>query len=88
MLAIARRGEEYGATLRREIGRSSATGDQRAAGLLLDLRAVAEQRDGLADFARRVGEIRERHARKVKFLERIDGLERVAQAEAASGSPE
>jgi hypothetical protein len=41
----------------------------------LDLRAVAEERDALPDFARRVVEIRERHARKARFLERIGDLE-------------
>jgi hypothetical protein len=56
------------------IERSAASGYDRAAGLLLDLRAVAEERDAMADFTRRVVGIRERHARKARFLQRISDV--------------
>lgn len=71
LLAIARRGEGVWRDVEAEIGRSNASGYDRAAGLLLDLRAVAEERDGLPDFTRRIVDIRERHARKSRFIQRI-----------------
>jgi hypothetical protein len=79
LLAIARRGEGVWRDVEAEIGRGNATGYDRAVGLLLDLRTVARQRDALAEFDRRVAEIREQNARKAKFLERIDRAELTPQ---------
>ena len=45
--------------------------DQKAASLLLDLRAVAEERGALPDFEKRLRAIRERHARKQQFVGRL-----------------
>lgn len=50
---------------------TATTGYDRAAGLLLDLKAVAEEHDAAPDFARRVVGIPERHAGKARFLQRI-----------------
>jgi hypothetical protein len=43
----------------------------RAVALLLDLRALAEQNRALPEFRTRVSDLRERHARKSTFLERL-----------------
>jgi len=40
-------------------------------GLLLDLRAVAEERGAMPDFDKRLRAIRERHARKQQFVVRL-----------------
>jgi hypothetical protein len=74
LLAIARRGEGVWRDVEAEIERSSASGYDRAAELLMDLRTVADERDSLPEFARRVVAIRERHARKARFLQRIVDL--------------
>ncbi|MGD0434230.1 MAG: hypothetical protein ABSA58_24385 [Acetobacteraceae bacterium] len=74
LLAVARRGEGVWRDVEAEIQRANATSYGRAVDWLLDLRAVAEERDVLPDFSRRLSEIRERHARKVRFLERIEDL--------------
>jgi len=71
LVAIARRGEGVWRDVEAEIERSNVASYDRAMGLLLDLRAVAGERDTLPEFTRRIGEIRERHARKARFLQRI-----------------
>ncbi len=58
-----------------EIQRRDAPGYDRAADLLFDLQAIATEERTLADFARRLEAIRENHARKGKFIERLKGLE-------------
>ena len=74
LLAIARRGEGPWRDVEAEIERSNASSYDRAADLLLDLKAIADERDMVPDFARRVVAIRERHARKARFLQRIASL--------------
>jgi hypothetical protein len=69
--AIARRGEGVWREVEAEIERRSATGYDRAASLLLDLRAVAEDRGAMPDFDKRLRAIRERHARKQQFIMRL-----------------
>ena len=71
LLAIARRGESVWREVEAEIERRNATGYDRAAGLLLDLHALARQRGGMEDFLRRLRAIRVRHARKERFIERL-----------------
>lgn len=44
---------------------------ENAVALLLDLQAVCEQKNALAEFSRRFTEIRERHQRKVSLIERL-----------------
>ena len=56
----------------REINRMHASGYDRAVGLLVDLRALAEESGTGNDFAERIQSIRERHYRKWKFIERLD----------------
>ncbi len=57
-----------------EIERRNASGYAWAVDLPPDLRAVADERDGLPAFTGRVAQIRERYAKKARFLQRIVGL--------------
>lgn len=56
----------------REINCMHASAYDRAVGLLVDLRALAEESGTGDDFAERIQSIRERHCRKWKFIERLD----------------
>ena len=69
--AIARKGESVWREVEAEIERRNATGYDKAAGLLLDLQAVAEERGAMPDFDKRLRAIRERHARKQQFIMRL-----------------
>lgn len=72
--AIARRGEGVWREIEAEIERRNASGYDKAASLLLDLKAIAGERGAIGDFIRRLGAIRARHARKERFIERLRGL--------------
>jgi hypothetical protein len=69
--ALARRGESVWQEVELEIERRNALGYDRAVALLIDLKALTEQRSTPADFAERLAAIRNRHARKPRFLERL-----------------
>jgi hypothetical protein len=73
--AIARRGESVWREVEAEIERRNAPGYDRAASLLFDLKAIAEECGTMPDFAGRLRTIRERHSRKEKFLERLATIE-------------
>ena|ERR1700681_473094 len=68
---IARRGESVWREVEAEIERRNAAGYDKAANLLLDLQAVAEDRSAMPDFEKRLRAIRERHARKQQFVVRL-----------------
>lgn len=72
--AIVRRGESVWREVEAEIERRNAAGYDQAAGLLFDLRAIAEARGTLIDFGRRLRDIRERHSGKWRFLERLAAM--------------
>jgi hypothetical protein len=72
--AIARRGESVWSEIESEIERRNAPGYDKAASLLLDLRTIAEERGAIEDFAGRLRTIRERHARKERFIERLAAI--------------
>lgn len=72
--ALARRGESVWREIEAEIERRSAAGYDKAAGLLVDLKAIAEEGGTVPDFARRLQAIRDRHGRKARFIERLKGL--------------
>ncbi len=74
LVAIARRGESVWREIETEIERRSAAGYDKAAGLLFDLKAIAEERGTIKDFLRRLRAIRERHVRKGQLIERLAGL--------------
>jgi hypothetical protein len=71
LVAIARRGESVWREVEAEIERRNSTSYDKAAALLLDLQAVAEERGALPDFDRHLRAIREQHARKERFIERL-----------------
>jgi hypothetical protein len=72
--ALARRGETVWQEVETEIERRNAPGYDKATTLLLDLRSIAETRGTLAEFALRLHQIRERHARKERFIERLAAI--------------
>jgi len=69
--AIAQRGENAWREVESEIERRNASGYDKAAGLLLDLQAVADERGTMPDFTKRLRAMRERHAHKEPFIERL-----------------
>jgi len=72
--AIVRRGESVWREIEAEIERRNASGYDKAVGLLLDLRVIATEKGATEDFVRRLGRIRDRHARKERFIERLAKL--------------
>jgi hypothetical protein len=71
---VARKGESVWNEIESEIARRNPKGYDRAASLLGDLRILAEERGTLPDFAGRLRAIRERHAGKQRFIERLTGM--------------
>lgn len=72
--AIAKRGEAVWREIENEIERRNAPGYDTAARLLRDIKTIAEENGTAQDFSRRLGQIRERHARKERFIERLRGF--------------
>lgn len=72
--AIARRGESVWREIDAEIERRNAAGYDRATALLFGLRAIAEEKGETKSFDRRLQTVRERHARKGNFIERLKRL--------------
>ena len=72
--ALKRQGTSVWREVELEIERRNASGYDRAAGLLFDLKAIAAEEGTLAGFARRLDGLHARHARKGKFIERLQGL--------------
>ena len=72
--ALKRRGTSVWRDVELEIERRNASGYDKAAGILFDLKAIAVEDGALAGFARRLDTLRERHARKGKFIERLQEL--------------
>ena len=71
---LMRRGEAVWDEVESEIVRRNAPGYERAAALLFDLEAIAIEDGTEADFTRRLVGIRDRHAGKRRFLDRLEGL--------------
>ncbi|CAN7373408.1 hypothetical protein [Rhizobium leguminosarum] len=63
-----------------EIERRNASGYNKAASLLADLKTIVEQNGGTADFIRRLHSIHERHAQKGRFIDRLNAFDYPAQA--------
>jgi hypothetical protein len=70
-LALARRGEGVWRDVEAEIELRAASAYDKAVGLLVELQAIAKERDTISDFHHRLAAIRERHARKSAFIERL-----------------
>lgn len=72
--ALAKRGEAAWQEIENEIGRRNASGYDNAAHLLHDLATIAGEQHTVRDFRNRLNDIRERHHRKQKFLDRLKSL--------------
>jgi len=68
---IKRRGESVWREIEQEIERRNPSGYDRAACLLSDLQALAEEQKDQQDFDHRLALIRARHEKKGKFIERL-----------------
>ncbi|TPI45611.1 hypothetical protein FJW05_17320 [Mesorhizobium sp. B2-9-1] len=71
---LRQRGENVWEEVEIEIGRRNPAGYDKAAALLSDLLALAEKQGSTEDFRLRLQSIRERHAGKGRFLERLVAL--------------
>jgi len=72
--ALVQRGEAVWTEIEADIARRNATGYDRAAALLLDLKTIANERGTATDFAHRLDAIRDRHARKKRLIEQLKAL--------------
>lgn len=68
---IVQRGESVWREIETEIERRNAAGYDKATSLLLDLRAISKEKGASNDFIQRLQEIRDRHARKERLIERL-----------------
>lgn len=71
---LAQRGTGVWDEVETEIERRNASGYDRATALLVDLEVLAGEQGTRAEFARRMASVRERHAGKRRFIERVEGL--------------
>ncbi|TPI62755.1 hypothetical protein FJ417_06825 [Mesorhizobium sp. B3-1-7] len=71
---LRQRGENVWEEVEIEIGRRNPAGYDKAAALLSDLLALAEKQGSTEDFRLRLQSLRERHAGKGRFLERLGAL--------------
>ena len=69
--ALRRRGADVWREVETDVERRNASGYDRATSLIVDLRAVAQEDDAMAEFASRLDALRKRHARKQRFIERL-----------------
>ncbi|TJW63728.1 MAG: hypothetical protein E5V97_10900 [Mesorhizobium sp.] len=69
--ALRQRGENVWAEVETEIMRRNPAGYDKAAALLSDLSVLAEREGSTEEFRRRLQAIRERHAGKGRFIERV-----------------
>jgi hypothetical protein len=74
LAAVAARGELVWRDVENEIERRNAAGYDRAKALLVDLRDVATSQERTNEFERRVGALRQQHARKGQFIDRLRSL--------------
>lgn len=70
--SMKRRGDRVWNEVEREIDYKSSSSYDRAIALLVDLRALAQEAGTEVAFANRIQSIRERHARKLRFIERLN----------------
>ena len=75
LVVVRRRGAAVWREVETEIEKRNAGGYDRALALLLDLRALAEEDGTPAAFLGRVRSLRDRHSRKLRFMERLQQVE-------------
>ena len=75
LVVVRRRGTAVWREVETEIEKRNAGGYDRALALLLDLRALAEEDGTPAAFSDRVRSLRDRHSRKLRFMERLQQVE-------------
>ncbi|WP_299441517.1 hypothetical protein [uncultured Rhodospira sp.] len=71
---LRRRGTAVWRDIEGDIEQRNASGYDRAAQTLADLKTLADEQGTAADFARRLADLHERHARKRTFLDRLRDL--------------
>ena len=71
---IKLRGEEAWSEVESEITRGNASGYDHATALLSDLKHLAAEEGTTTDYSQRLSDIRKRHSRRKKFLERVRNL--------------
>ncbi|WP_294535759.1 hypothetical protein [uncultured Rhodoblastus sp.] len=76
LAAVAARGELAWREVDNEIERRNAAGYDRAKALLADLGDVASSQGATNEFERRVGVLRQKHARKGQFIDRLRSIDR------------
>lgn len=76
LVVVRRRGAAAWREVETEIEKRNAGGYDRALALLVDLRALAEEDGTLAAFLDRVRSLRDRHSRKLRFMERLQQVDR------------
>ncbi|RWM06361.1 MAG: hypothetical protein E5X80_20585 [Mesorhizobium sp.] len=74
LVAIRQRGESVWRDVEDEIMRRNPAGYDKATALLSDLQALAEKQGSVEEFRLRLQSIRERHAGKGRFIERLEAL--------------
>ncbi|WP_294538276.1 hypothetical protein [uncultured Rhodoblastus sp.] len=74
LAALAARGEAAWREVDTDIERRNATGYDRAKSLLADLRDVASSQGRMNEFEQRLGALRQKHARKAQFIDRLRSL--------------
>jgi hypothetical protein len=72
--ALKRRGETVWTDVEAAVALRNTTGYDKAAALLADLRMLAQEPEDFAGFRLRLEDIRERHVRKGRFLEKLVSL--------------
>jgi len=70
----SRKGDAVWHEIEAQVKRRNASGYDKAAALLLDLQTIAKERRTTDDFTRRLSAIRERHARKERFIQRLRAM--------------
>ncbi|MCY4152395.1 MAG: hypothetical protein OXE94_09205 [Aestuariivita sp.] len=74
LVELKKRGEYIWGDVESEVAASCAASYKRAAALLEDLKHLASEQNTMSEFTARLEAIRERHARKRGFLNRIESL--------------
>ncbi len=74
IVALRQRGEAAWGEVEDEVAKRNTSGYDRAATLLADLKALAEEDGAAAAFTHRLDDLRLRHSRKWGFIRRLEGL--------------